>query len=90
MELNKKINELSLTRKISLIVLLLFIAGATFYLAFGLERIDTIKYSSGCVEVFVDGEINGSYCELDRLRMEQRQMNPFNVKQYDLPDINIS
>lgn len=67
---NDKFNAFPLWRKllaIAFIVLILY----SFYLLATRERIDKIKYQSGCEEVYINGKLNSSYCLQDREQMKK-------------------
>ena len=90
MGFNKKLNDLSLSKKIYVIILLLFVFGSFFYLVAGTKSIETITYGSGCVEVFVNNKINGSYCEEERRELEANNAFDVGFNNLELENISIS
>ena len=83
----QKANNLSKLQKFYMASLILIIFIMMFYLLIGTKTIQTIEYSSGCKEVFINGEINGSYCESDREMIESQNPLYYNI---DQPEFNIN
>lgn len=56
-----------------LLICLILILGSLIYIKFFCHQIDTITYPNGCVEVYVDGHLNGTV-ECDREQLSQQKM----------------
>ncbi len=63
--INKKLNALSTAKKLIVLVLMLMILGAIFYMT-TLTQIETVEYTRNgvtqCTEIYVDGVLNTSPC----------------------------
>lgn len=77
-EYNQKFYNLPMSKK-AIVVILICLLFLSMYLLATQKRIDTIKYNTGCTETFINGEIQGELCLMEREEINKSMNNRYNL-----------